>query len=156
MGLNFNIRSIIFAAVDKFDGYLMRNLEVAEARQIAGRAGRFGTNYEKAGEVTVLGALAALDMLRVSLNPVNKLKPLLHAHLGIPAHVFQEVQDVVRGGVRICMSGFMCLLGGVVVFRLLKMCSAPHNNGLPLILGCLARRALRPSASCLPPICTTH
>lgn len=42
MGLNLPIRRVIFSAVEKFDGVASRLLNPTEARQIAGRAGRFG------------------------------------------------------------------------------------------------------------------
>jgi len=53
MGLNLNIRRIVFNSVEKFDGTIRRQLEPWEIRQIAGRAGRFGSLYPK-GEVTCL------------------------------------------------------------------------------------------------------
>lgn len=42
MGLNLNIRRVIFSATHKFDGVASRLLNATEVRQIAGRAGRFG------------------------------------------------------------------------------------------------------------------
>jgi hypothetical protein len=68
MGLNLSIRRIIFSTLTKFDGTESRPLNSAvsppailislfltsqEVKQIAGRAGRYGSQYEK-GEVTVL------------------------------------------------------------------------------------------------------
>ncbi|KAI9136804.1 P-loop containing nucleoside triphosphate hydrolase protein [Paraphysoderma sedebokerense] len=43
MGLNLNISRIIFSTLSKFDGQNQRWLSVSSTRQIAGRAGRFGT-----------------------------------------------------------------------------------------------------------------
>ncbi len=43
MGLNLPIRRVIFANIFKFDGVASRLLNATEVRQIAGRAGRFGT-----------------------------------------------------------------------------------------------------------------
>ncbi|KAL8153698.1 hypothetical protein V2J09_011458 [Rumex salicifolius] len=51
MGLNLNISRIIFSRLKKFDGESLRDLTVSEIKQIAGRAGRFGSIYP-AGEVT--------------------------------------------------------------------------------------------------------
>ncbi|KAI8390268.1 P-loop containing nucleoside triphosphate hydrolase protein [Blakeslea trispora] len=53
MGLNLNIKRIIFTTVDKFDGKTFRRVSMPQMKQIAGRAGRFGTAYSD-GEVTTL------------------------------------------------------------------------------------------------------
>ena len=53
MGLNLNIRRIIFTELSKFDGTQVRDLLPPEVRQIAGRAGRFGTEHPD-GIATVL------------------------------------------------------------------------------------------------------
>ncbi|KAL6077085.1 RNA helicase [Balamuthia mandrillaris] len=45
MGLNLNIRRIIFTAAEKFDGETLRDLTPAEIKQIGGRAGRFKSKY---------------------------------------------------------------------------------------------------------------
>lgn len=42
MGLNLPIGRVIFATMQKFDGRMLRPLEVAEVHQIGGRAGRYG------------------------------------------------------------------------------------------------------------------
>jgi ATP-dependent RNA helicase SUPV3L1/SUV3 len=55
MGLNLNLRRVIFASLDKFDGEALRPLLPAEVQQIAGRAGRFQTEYGE-GLVTCLDA----------------------------------------------------------------------------------------------------
>ncbi|KAK9083755.1 hypothetical protein Scep_030226 [Stephania cephalantha] len=53
MGLNLNISRIIFSTLRKFDGLELRNLTVPEIKQIAGRAGRYGSRFPN-GEVTCL------------------------------------------------------------------------------------------------------
>jgi ATP-dependent RNA helicase SUPV3L1/SUV3 len=53
MGLNLNIKRIVFASLTKFDGYRRQSLTPSHAKQIAGRAGRFGSQYPE-GEVTTL------------------------------------------------------------------------------------------------------
>ncbi|KAK9146618.1 hypothetical protein Sjap_006521 [Stephania japonica] len=53
MGLNLNISRIIFSTLKKFDGSELRNLTVPEIKQIAGRAGRYGSRFPN-GEVTCL------------------------------------------------------------------------------------------------------
>ncbi|KAK5582879.1 hypothetical protein RB653_004468 [Dictyostelium firmibasis] len=45
MGLNLNIGRIIFTTLEKFDGEVIRPLLASEVKQIAGRAGRFGTMF---------------------------------------------------------------------------------------------------------------
>jgi ATP-dependent RNA helicase SUPV3L1/SUV3 len=54
MGLNLNIRRIIFSSLEKFDGACRRPLTTAEILQIAGRAGRYAGPDQPihCGEVT--------------------------------------------------------------------------------------------------------
>ncbi|XP_074292328.1 ATP-dependent RNA helicase SUV3, mitochondrial [Silene latifolia] len=66
MGLNLNISRIIFSSLKKFDGLETRDLTVPEIKQIAGRAGRYGSKYP-VGEVTCLEA-EDLPLLHSSLN----------------------------------------------------------------------------------------
>ncbi|KAM9949027.1 hypothetical protein ACTFIT_010229 [Dictyostelium discoideum] len=51
MGLNLNIGRVIFLTLKKYDGEVDRELYASEVKQIAGRAGRFGTKYP-VGSVT--------------------------------------------------------------------------------------------------------
>nr|CAG4708790.1 unnamed protein product [Naegleria fowleri] len=51
MGLNLNIRRIVFSQTEKFDGKEIRTLTPHEIKQIGGRAGRFNSAFE-VGEVT--------------------------------------------------------------------------------------------------------
>ncbi|KAJ4722507.1 ATP-dependent RNA helicase mitochondrial-like [Melia azedarach] len=69
MGLNLNISRIIFSTMRKFDGVEMRELTVPEIKQIAGRAGRYGSKFP-VGEVTCLD---------------SEDLPLLHASLKAPS-----------------------------------------------------------------------
>ncbi|KAK7366572.1 hypothetical protein VNO80_08565 [Phaseolus coccineus] len=66
MGLNLNISRIIFSTTKKFDGFEVRDLTVPEIKQIAGRAGRYGSNFPE-GEVTCLDE-EDLPLLHSSLN----------------------------------------------------------------------------------------
>ncbi|KAK9664317.1 hypothetical protein RND81_14G033000 [Saponaria officinalis] len=66
MGLNLNISRIIFSSLKKFDGVETRDLTVPEIKQIAGRAGRYGSKYP-VGEVTCLEA-EDLQLLHSSLD----------------------------------------------------------------------------------------
>lgn len=54
MGLNLNIRRIIFNAVQKFNGEERELVPMNQIKQIAGRAGRFGTSHGENGIVTTL------------------------------------------------------------------------------------------------------
>eukprot|EP00927_Polykrikos_kofoidii_P040419 TRINITY_DN34558_c0_g1_i1.p1 TRINITY_DN34558_c0_g1~~TRINITY_DN34558_c0_g1_i1.p1 ORF type:complete len:773 (+),score=112.10 TRINITY_DN34558_c0_g1_i1:110-2428(+) len=54
MGLNLQIRRVVFQTLRKFDGESVRLLTASEIRQIAGRAGRFGGRYGTRGLVTCL------------------------------------------------------------------------------------------------------
>ncbi|KAI9288380.1 P-loop containing nucleoside triphosphate hydrolase protein [Umbelopsis sp. AD052] len=51
MGLNLNIKRIVFESVQKYDGKSFTFIHPPHLKQIAGRAGRFGTTYAQ-GEVT--------------------------------------------------------------------------------------------------------
>ena len=42
-------RRIVFTSMEKFDGSSFRPLMAAEVKQIAGRAGRFGSSYGRGG-----------------------------------------------------------------------------------------------------------
>lgn len=65
MGLNLNISRIVFSTMKKYDGIEMRDLTVPEVKQIAGRAGRYGSKFP-VGEVTCLDA-EDLPLLHSSL-----------------------------------------------------------------------------------------
>ncbi|EIE76905.1 hypothetical protein RO3G_01609 [Rhizopus delemar RA 99-880] len=53
MGLNLNIKRVVFSNIKKFDGKEVRPISIPQLKQIAGRAGRFGTAYGN-GIVTAL------------------------------------------------------------------------------------------------------
>ncbi|KAJ3037475.1 ATP-dependent RNA helicase supv3l1, mitochondrial [Rhizophlyctis rosea] len=53
MGLNLNIKRIIFERTEKYDGQATKDLSVSQMKQIAGRAGRFKTHFPE-GAVTTL------------------------------------------------------------------------------------------------------
>ncbi|CAD6341420.1 unnamed protein product, partial [Miscanthus lutarioriparius] len=71
MGLNLNISRIIFSTMMKFDGFCNRELTVAEIKQIAGRAGRYGSKFP-VGEVTCLNA-EDLPLLHSSLKSASPI-----------------------------------------------------------------------------------
>ncbi|WOK91573.1 ATP-dependent RNA helicase SUV3, mitochondrial isoform X1 [Canna indica] len=71
MGLNLNISRIIFSTMKKFDGVCTRDLTIPEIKQIAGRAGRYGSNFPT-GEVTCIDA-EDLPLLHSSLESSSPL-----------------------------------------------------------------------------------
>ena len=77
MGLNLAIRRIIFSTMEKFDGRRRRNLLPIEIKQIAGRAGRFGTLYED-GLVTTMRT-EDMKLVRQGMETLDK--PITRAGL---------------------------------------------------------------------------
>ncbi|KAG0273011.1 RNA helicase [Linnemannia exigua] len=83
MGLNLNIRRIIFEATEKFDGSVVRTLSLTQLKQIGGRAGRFGTEYAVGLATTLLQrdiptlkrAMAApmIDIKRAGIQPTAEM-----------------------------------------------------------------------------------
>ncbi|KAK3829252.1 MAG: P-loop containing nucleoside triphosphate hydrolase protein [Benniella sp.] len=73
MGLNLNIRRIIFEAVRKFDGKAVRTLSLTQLKQIAGRAGRFGTEYA-VGQATTLVQSDMAILKRALAIPMIEIK----------------------------------------------------------------------------------
>ncbi len=53
MGLTFNIGRVVFSTMTKFDGVTSRRLQATEVKQLAGRAGRYGTQFSS-GRVTAM------------------------------------------------------------------------------------------------------
>lgn len=45
MGLNLNIRRVVFHTLDKYNGDMLKKVSASQVKQIAGRAGRRGTLY---------------------------------------------------------------------------------------------------------------
>ncbi|KAF9426493.1 RNA helicase [Podila epigama] len=95
MGLNLNIRRIIFEAVEKFDGVNVRSLSLTQLKQIAGRAGRFGTDYAVGQATTLLqGDIPALqraleapmiEIERAAIQPTAEMLGLFSLYLpGVP------------------------------------------------------------------------
>lgn len=92
MGLNLPIRRIVFVETSKFDGVAKRNLEPAEIKQIAGRAGRFGI-YEE-------GFVAAVDGIELIENGLSRLPvPIMKAYVGFPEQLLElpaEIDNLIK------------------------------------------------------------
>ena len=79
MGLNLPVRRIVFLQTDKFDGVSRRPLQVAEVKQIAGRAGRFG--IYQTGYVTAMGE-REFGHIRACMQTSEE--PIQEVNLGFP------------------------------------------------------------------------
>lgn len=79
MGLNLPVRRIVFIEAEKFDGVQRRKLKAPEAKQIAGRAGRFGI-YDT-GYVTAMGEEALEHIRNMCLEEEPQLEKVT---LGFP------------------------------------------------------------------------
>jgi ATP-dependent RNA helicase SUPV3L1/SUV3 len=93
MGLNLNIRRIVFGALRKFDGTQSRDLLPQEVKQIGGRAGRYGKH--EAGIVAVLAGAGSPSFIRAMLaapavDPVE-LRPLVQPDSDIVRAVAEEI-----------------------------------------------------------------
>ena len=93
MGLNLNIRRVVFASLRKFDGTQSRDLNAQEIKQIGGRAGRYGKH--EAGVVAVLagaGSPAAVRaMLAAPALDQPELRPLVQPDADIVRAVAAEI-----------------------------------------------------------------
>ena len=112
LGISLPIARIIFAETSKFDGKRMRQLNVAEVKQIAGRAGRYGLNefgevlnfgehsfvgsYLNAQSRTVQGCCIAFP--REALETDFSLERLLHVWQNLKKSKFfirEDMQDAL-------------------------------------------------------------
>ena len=93
MGLNLNIRRIVFAALRKFDGTQSRDLTAQEVKQIGGRAGRYGMHEE--GVVAVLAGAGSpafvRTMLAAPMAEQVELRPLVQPDADIVRAVAAEI-----------------------------------------------------------------
>ena len=93
MGLNLNIRRVVFAALRKFDGTESRDLQPQEVKQIGGRAGRYGRH--EAGVVAVLAGAGSPSFVRQMLAAPNvepiDLRPLVQPDSDIVQAVAAEI-----------------------------------------------------------------
>ncbi len=93
MGLNLNIRRVVFACLQKFDGTQRRDLTAQEVKQIGGRAGRYGRHEE--GVVAVLsgaGPAGVIDrLLTTPPSPPEELRPLVQPDSDIILAVAAEI-----------------------------------------------------------------
>jgi len=72
VGINVPIRTVVFAALSKYDGERTRQLQVREFHQIAGRAGRAG--FDSAGTVVVQAPEHEVENARLLARAGDDLK----------------------------------------------------------------------------------
>lgn len=70
MGLNFDLRRVVFSSIHKFDGKRRRQLTGMEIKQIAGRAGRFG--LQDVGHVGALEEAGPPDEVKAAIRDALK------------------------------------------------------------------------------------
>ncbi len=93
MGLNLDIRRVVFSALRKFDGTESRDLRPQEVKQIGGRAGRHGRH--EAGIVAVLAGAGSPSFIRAMLAAPaaapDELRPLVQPDADIVRAVAEEI-----------------------------------------------------------------
>ncbi|KAJ1892198.1 RNA helicase [Coemansia sp. IMI 209127] len=85
MGINLNIKRVVFMTLTKWDGEVVRSVSVSQTRQIGGRAGRFKTSND-IGVVT--------SFYREDLNELDKLMHTQPHHL--EAAGIQTPSDIIE------------------------------------------------------------
>jgi ATP-dependent RNA helicase SUPV3L1/SUV3 len=93
MGLNLNIRRVLFDSMAKFDGEQVRPISAAQIRQIAGRAGRFGCNSSNSGLVTTIKR-SDIGALKEALGQVPEAYS--HAYLAPEDEQLSNLYDEIR------------------------------------------------------------
>ena len=88
-------RRIVFSSFEKFDGKEMRPLTPAEVKQIAGRAGRYGSKYHD-GVVTCLHAVSSrpvadfYETMSPCLTKVLNKDSILHCSTCLYSKLFKR------------------------------------------------------------------
>lgn len=73
MGLNLQIKRVVFETMRKFDGAAVKLLSYSQVKQIAGRAGRFGSSF-LGGLVTTLESSDMAHLHTAMAAPMTVLK----------------------------------------------------------------------------------
>ncbi|ROT41840.1 ATP-dependent RNA helicase SUV3 [Sodiomyces alkalinus F11] len=108
MGLNLEIKRVVFETVTKFDGTNVRRLTTSETKQIGGRAGRFKTAREAAqgdgsaldvgkdpadGKMGYVTTLDQLDLEAVREAFESGIEPLEAAYISPPAFILERFSE---------------------------------------------------------------
>lgn len=95
MGLNLRIKRIIFAALKKYDGHQVRDLNSQEVKQIGGRAGRYG--YHEQGIVGVLAGAGnprfIAHHLQAPIAAPEDLRPQVQPDIDIISAIADEIHS---------------------------------------------------------------
>lgn len=94
MGLNLNVRRIIFSTTRKFDGISEKKLSESQVKQIGGRAGRFGMGDMQSGKVTALHE-NDLDYIRKAMKV--PLQQLTQAGVQPTSFIFEQFAKQLPG-----------------------------------------------------------
>eukprot|EP00127_Corallochytrium_limacisporum_P004748 Clim_evm102s172 gene=Clim_evmTU102s172 len=116
MGLNLNIRRVVFSTMEKFDGVEQTVLSVSDTKQIAGRAGRFGTAYPD-GKVTTfrskdlktLRYLMGRDpepIFRAGIQPTYE--QVLMGHEALPNESLARILERMEAAAQVSGDFFLC------------------------------------------------
>lgn len=107
MGLNLEIKRVVFESAFKFDGMAQRPLTIPEVKQIGGRAGRYrtandatrtdnegGTSamsaHNKWGSPGFVTAMDEQDLELVKKNLLKDAKPITAAGIMPPSHIIER------------------------------------------------------------------
>ncbi|KAM0323510.1 hypothetical protein ACHAQA_008790 [Verticillium albo-atrum] len=105
MGLNLEVKRIIFETAAKFDGVNFRGLSTSEIKQIGGRAGRFrsarqaATSGDGDGKVVekknpgLVTTLDPLDLDRIQEAFTQQAEPLEAAYINPPAFILERFSE---------------------------------------------------------------
>ncbi|XP_057529321.1 DExH-box ATP-dependent RNA helicase DExH18, mitochondrial [Amaranthus tricolor] len=121
MGLNLNIRRVIFYSLSKYNGDKIVPIPPSQVKQIAGRAGRRGSRYPDGISTTMhLEDLAYLveclkqpfeEVKKVGLFPFYEQVELFAGHL--PNMTFSQLLDKFSENCRLDGSYFLCQQSGI-------------------------------------------
>ena len=93
MGLNLNIKRVVFTETEKFDGTAVVGLSGSQIRQIGGRAGRWKSKYPE-GIVTALSE-SDLHRVRFAINENPAAKKLMLKKAGA-APEYEEIETFAK------------------------------------------------------------
>jgi ATP-dependent RNA helicase SUPV3L1/SUV3 len=115
MGLNLNIRRVVFYTLMKYDGEKMASVPASQVKQIAGRAGRRSSVYQNGLATTFMFDLDYLTQCldepvkeaeKVGLFPSFEQLEMFATHF--PELAFNNLLDKFRDTCRIDDTYFMC------------------------------------------------
>ncbi|KAI1312235.1 hypothetical protein EDD11_003035 [Mortierella claussenii] len=142
MGLNLNIRRIIFEALEKFDGVNVRQLSLTQIKQIAGRAGRFGTEYAVGqattlvqSDIPILKKALATPMIEIGRAGIQPFPEMIEEFsLQMPGAPFSHVLKMFEMMCRNSNLFFLALFRNMVgVAKILDHIELPVRERLPFI-----------------------